>query len=172
MQDKAQMDCPTCGRRISKKAVICQGCGEVLRNLPEENTQTAIMSPPPLDAAEMNKLGGTGRFNEGGTIYLSIERVNSPITRYVRKVPIILGRQETGGLKREDVDLEPYRARERGVSRRHARIYAAEGQLYIEDLKSSNGTLLNGEALDPLTPYRLRDGDELVLGRMMVWINF
>lgn len=172
MQEVTIIICPACGAKLTNRIVVCRNCGHKLRN--PEQTRTAIVPRPdtaPLPN-ETGSLGGTAQFNEGNLLYLSIERVNSPITRYVRKRPIILGRQETGGLTREDVDLHPYRGRERGVSRRHARIYARDGELYIEDLRSSNGTQLNGEPLEPLQPYQLHDGDELILGRMMVWVNF
>jgi DNA-binding winged helix-turn-helix (wHTH) protein len=48
------------------------------------------------------------------------------------------------------------------VSRHHARIRVAEGQVVLEDLGSKNGTLLNGVRIDHLAP--LQDGDEIRLG--------
>ncbi|MEY4007872.1 MAG: hypothetical protein RLZZ467_918 [Gemmatimonadota bacterium] len=50
------------------------------------------------------------------------------------------------------------------VSRRHALIEPAEGGARVlSDLRSSNGTFLNGVPL--ARPVRLQDGDELVFGR-------
>ena len=43
------------------------------------------------------------------------------------------------------------------VSRQHARIHAQEDQFELEDLKSRNGTFLNGQMITERTP--LRDGD-------------
>jgi pSer/pThr/pTyr-binding forkhead associated (FHA) protein len=52
------------------------------------------------------------------------------------------------------------------VSRRHAAIQIAAGELSIEDLGSTNGTLVNGEAI---TARRsLREGDEVQIGST-VW---
>jgi pSer/pThr/pTyr-binding forkhead associated (FHA) protein len=50
------------------------------------------------------------------------------------------------------------------VSKRHATIYwsTEERNASVEDLKSSNGTLLNGGEL--LAPTPLQDGDELTFG--------
>ncbi len=48
-----------------------------------------------------------------------------------------------------------------GVSRRHARILQVDGDIVLEDLKSSNGTHVNGE---PITTHALRDGDTIRLG--------
>jgi diguanylate cyclase (GGDEF)-like protein len=48
-----------------------------------------------------------------------------------------------------------------GVSRRHARLLQLSGEVMIEDLKSANGTLVNGEAVSQRT---LQDGDKIRLG--------
>lgn len=48
-----------------------------------------------------------------------------------------------------------------GISRRHARLTQVDGQVLIEDLNSSNGTLVNGE---PIKQIALRDGDKIRLG--------
>ena len=47
------------------------------------------------------------------------------------------------------------------VSRQHARIRFNRGLITIDDLKSSHGTLVNGQ---PVSSAELRDGDELMLG--------
>jgi diguanylate cyclase (GGDEF)-like protein len=48
-----------------------------------------------------------------------------------------------------------------GISRRHARLVQVGGKVFIEDLKSSNGTLVNGTAV---TEQELSDGDKIRLG--------
>jgi ABC-type multidrug transport system ATPase subunit/pSer/pThr/pTyr-binding forkhead associated (FHA) protein len=48
------------------------------------------------------------------------------------------------------------------VSRRHARVFARNGQYLIEDLGSTNKTYLNGQLLDG--PQPLNDGDRIRLG--------
>lgn len=47
--------------------------------------------------------------------------------------------------------------RDHAASRRHARIWAANNQLFVEDLNSLNGTFLNGRAVKRAT--RMRPGD-------------
>src|SRR5205809_883272 len=71
-----------------------------------------------------------------------------------------------------NVDLEPYCGRERGVSRIHAVIRRAEDGFMVEDLMSSNGTWLNGTALRPFTPRRLKSGDRLRLGLLEITVYF
>lgn len=49
-----------------------------------------------------------------------------------------------------------------GVSRRHARVFVTDGKPVVEDLGSTNGTLVNG---DPVSGRRgLNDGDRIELG--------
>ena len=47
------------------------------------------------------------------------------------------------------------------VSRKHARFYPARGRIWIRDLGSRNGTVVNGDAV---THHCLRDGDRLAIG--------
>jgi ABC-type multidrug transport system ATPase subunit/pSer/pThr/pTyr-binding forkhead associated (FHA) protein len=49
------------------------------------------------------------------------------------------------------------------ISRRHARVFARNGQYLIEDLASTNKTYLNGQLLDGTQP--LNDGDRVQLGK-------
>ncbi len=48
-----------------------------------------------------------------------------------------------------------------GISRRHARLVLVQNEVVLEDLNSSNGTAVNGEAI---TQRILRDGDKIRLG--------
>jgi len=85
---------------------------------------------------------------------------------------IVLGRSDARLRYHADVDLTPYGALDRGVSREHARVYSEGGQLYIVDLNSTNGTFLGGKRLDANVPALLHKGDELLLGRLPVQILF
>jgi diguanylate cyclase (GGDEF)-like protein len=48
-----------------------------------------------------------------------------------------------------------------GISRKHARIVQHGGEVIIEDLQSSNGTIVNGA---PVTMQMLKDGDKIRIG--------
>jgi hypothetical protein len=172
--------CPNCGNEISSKAIACKHCGTILKEVGNDSLRTLVVDRPknledPILPDTQPFTQGTSKFNSNAVLYISIERLHTPIARYVQQDPIILGRVdpgETAELTRKDIDLSPYQARERGVSRRHAQIFEQDGQLFISDLGSSNGTTLNGITIEPGEVHQVRDGDEIILGRMMLWVNF
>jgi len=48
-----------------------------------------------------------------------------------------------------------------GVSRQHCKLTTSGSQVYIEDLGSSNGTVVNGRELQPLMRAELQHGDRI-----------
>jgi len=50
---------------------------------------------------------------------------------------------------------------ERQVSRVHLRIRRADGEYFVEDLGSKNGTFVNGQPVQEGATVRLQDGDEI-----------
>lgn len=50
------------------------------------------------------------------------------------------------------------------ISSRHARLFYNQDQWWVEDLGSTNGTLINGHRLD--TPTVITHGDQLQLGQI------
>ncbi len=85
---------------------------------------------------------------------------------------VTLGRFDTGTIPNAEIDLIPYGALDRGVSRRHCKIQLRDSQLFVTDLQSTNGTFLAGVRLQPQEPTILRKGDEVLLGRLAIQILF
>jgi hypothetical protein len=84
-----------------------------------------------------------------------------------------LGRFDVvGARKAEEIDLSPYGALDRGVSRVHATLHLQNDQLYLTDLNSTNGTYLAGQRLKPNEANVIRKGDEVLIGRLPVQILF
>jgi len=76
-----------------------------------------------------------------------------------------IGRWDADGGVFPDVDLDTDDP-EAKVSRRHARITFRDGQYFLEDLGSTNGTFVNrGRRLSPGTRQALNDGDEIIVGK-------
>lgn len=64
-----------------------------------------------------------------------------------------------------DIDLDEDDP-EAKISRRHARIVNHNGQFFIEDLGSTNGTFINrGRRLLPGKRHMLQSGDEVIVGK-------
>lgn len=84
---------------------------------------------------------------------------------------VIIGRADPVSQFRPDLDLTAFGALEQGVGRRHARLFVQDGQIQIEDMESTNGTLVNGQRLTARRPQPLRDGDQIQLGRLALRIQ-
>jgi hypothetical protein len=67
-----------------------------------------------------------------------------------------------------EIDLNPYGAIDNGVGRRHMRLFVQSDQVLIEDMDSTNGTLLNGQKLNARTPQPLHDGDQISVGKLLL----
>jgi pSer/pThr/pTyr-binding forkhead associated (FHA) protein len=73
--------------------------------------------------------------------------------------PLELGRDEGAEIVLHDPE----------VSRRHARFESHEGFVYVEDLKSSNGTFLNGRRITEA--IEIRQGDEVDVGTTRIRVT-
>ena len=80
----------------------------------------------------------------------------------------IVGRNDAVSNFYPDIDLTPHGALDQGVGRRHLRLFVQGGQVMVEDLDSTNGSMLNGQKLAARQPQPLRDGDQLQVGRLIL----
>jgi hypothetical protein len=86
---------------------------------------------------------------------------------------LILGRAELKAKGfQPDLDLSPYGAVVKGVSRVHARLFMDKGELFIADLYSTNGTYVGGSRIESNAPERLFNGDEILLGGLLIQVKF
>ena len=86
--------------------------------------------------------------------------------------PIRLGRSDPKQDIFPEIDLAEDLAMEHGVSREHACIFRRDDTVAVQDLGSTNGTLLNGKRLDPYIPELLKDGDQLQMGKLLIGVSF
>jgi len=70
---------------------------------------------------------------------------------------MIIGRSMTSGVFVDD----------RSVSRSHAKLSLAGGDVFIVDLESSNRTVVNDDALPPLVPIKLNNNDQIKTGNVL-----
>jgi pSer/pThr/pTyr-binding forkhead associated (FHA) protein len=119
-----------------------------------------------------------GRRVSAGLSFSSIRQPNKPHARLVIEkgrssgkqfmlsdTEAQIGRWDADGGIFPDVDLDTDDP-EAKVSRRHARITLSNGQYFLEDLGSTNGTFINrGKRLPPGQRQVLCDGDEIIVGK-------
>jgi pSer/pThr/pTyr-binding forkhead associated (FHA) protein len=169
--------CPNCGNRNRPGVVFCENCGASLigdspintKNIGTKGLEGALTDLPP---AEVLKKTATDVFGQETMLRLEISGVEPLLLK--PKQETIFGRRDPATGAMPDVDLTPFAGYRMGVSRRHAviRQTEVENRLDLIDLGSSNGTFLNGLRVMPNQPQRLRDGDEIRLGQMVLTIHF
>ena len=74
----------------------------------------------------------------------------------------VIGREAT---------LVDYPMEDSKISRRHLRITVEQGQCYIEDMNSTNGTQVNGRRLDAFVSTPLSPGDKISIGRIELQVS-
>jgi len=105
--------------------------------------------------------------DEGQTVYVGkncfersysiIElRKNREITHKVEKFPYIIGTQK------DNVSLY---VKDSGISRLHVRLTKEENSIFLEDLHSTNGTLINDMPVIPHEKVKIRRGDLIMMGK-------
>lgn len=139
--------CPGCESEIKEGAQLCDNClgeglGEVLDEMAGEKAEGSGESPNACLELEDGQ-----RFEIEGD-------------------EILLGRSDPVDQIQPDVDLSYHGGFEQGVSRRHAVIISDEGGYALEDLGSTNGTVVNREKVKPGSPVNLSEGDVIHLGKM------
>lgn len=85
---------------------------------------------------------------------------------------MVIGRTDPAHSVFPEIDLSPYEAHLRGVSRQHAEIRTTENRVTLTDLGSTNGTRVNQYTLKPNEPFRLRHGDEIEIGQLQLQVSF
>lgn len=85
-------------------------------------------------------------------------------TRFKIEQELILGRSSHSRAN----DPKFFRLSDAEISRQHMRIFQNGEGYFVEDLHSTNGTLLRGKFLQPGEAQELKDGDELFLGNSQV----
>lgn len=162
--------CPRCAHNNREGSLICEKCQKALDS--EQSNSSATRD---LDASENELVAkatwGTARFGQDAYIIFRIRNVSEPVVIHPAKQTVI-GRIDTSGSQRPDLDLSPYGALEKGVSRIHAAINRSDDTLTLVDMGSANGTHLNGQRLMPTQPHVLRDGDEIRLGKLVAHVYF
>jgi hypothetical protein len=168
--------CPNCHHQEITGALFCSECGAQLVFSETLSTQTfrraddesGILS----DQSEPER-GEGGALASPGDFSISLHLVdNGKLLPLAGRTEFSLGRVTEGQPILPDIDLSPYEAYSRGVSRLHAALKVVNKRVVIIDLGSSNGTRVNGQKIVPNVDYPLNNGDVIALGRLRIQILF
>lgn len=154
----AEETCPACGATVSSDDAFCDNCGA---ELSATGTPAAEEVETPVTATEATPEAGPTV--AGPRLVVADTGAEIPLPA---KGEILVGREDPVSGIFPDVDLTPHGGEEGGVSRQHLKIRAQDGKYMVEDLDSTNFTLVNQQRLAPFSPEPIQDGDELRLGRV------
>ncbi|HEY2960778.1 MAG TPA: FHA domain-containing protein [Pyrinomonadaceae bacterium] len=177
--------CDRCKTENLDGSQYCDECGAPLRpnGRPGSHQHGAGGSQPPGQNGSHTPSQGThpefaGKRVSAGLSFSAIRQPNKAHARLVIEkgrssgkqfmlsdTEAQIGRWDADGGIFPDVDLDTDDP-EAKVSRRHARITLSNGQYFLEDLGSTNGTFINrGKRLPPGHRQVLCDGDEIIVGK-------
>jgi len=143
--------CGFCGQKIVATDLFCAFCG-AKQPIAQHGVHSEIYTPAPMTA----KL-----------FVMGTSDLDSPIFQ-LEKAENLLGRRDPMSNIFPEVDLSKYDPQTK-ISRRHAKIWREGSSYLVEDLASSNGTIVlpaGNESLRllPHQPYTLSNGDKIKLG--------
>jgi hypothetical protein len=165
--------CPSCEQIYRYGEPVCRVCGTILNNVKphaqDDTDDFATDLTVELADAEYRPAVGRVQFTQT-PIFLQIEGVRLVLPPVET---IIIGRfSGTSVDAQPDIDLGPFGAHEKGVSRRHIRVKRKGTLVLVTDIGSANGTWLNGQRLLVNGERLLRHGDELQLSHLKLRITY
>ncbi len=169
--------CPQCKHEEPEGAFFCSECGARLIRLnglqtstisektgttaPWEATDSTIQEKTPLKATSVEPT----KIPAEATVSLRIIPTGDTIPLR-GQTEFTIGRTSKGQSIMPDIDLGPFDAYAKGVSRLHAAIRIENGELYLMDLGSVNGTQINKVKIPPNMYRRIKEGDIIMLGKL------
>jgi len=164
--------CQECGHNNFEGTMVCDDCGFPIVKI----VTTALTNEEP--ALTLVPMAAPSAAHIGTVILSETSDVSLEVVGFADRIAIapnqrtVLGRSETNGSNTPDIDLTPFGAFEKGVSRTHAALIRQDSSLTLLDLGSSNGTLINGRRISANQPRVVQDGDEITFGQLVARVYF
>ncbi|MDX1616019.1 MAG: FHA domain-containing protein [Candidatus Promineifilaceae bacterium] len=164
--------CRECGRTLITGSLFCSECGSYQLS----ESATALQARPAgamegHDDAEAPVDEPTKPPKLPSLLTVIIATSNREVSLSLKRA-VRIGRHDPESEVDVDLDLTDDDGADWGVSRLHAAIARRPEGIFVVDLGSTNGTLVNNHMLKPKSPHRLHDGDEIRFGRLLVRIFF
>lgn len=165
--------CPNCQHQELPGALFCSECGAQLVAADTLTSPLGKESTPFIDTGELKNgdqslspAGSPAKIQET-VITLKVMDANR-ILHLSGRSEYSLGRVAKGQPILPDFDLTEFEAYAKGVSRLHAAIKVGAQRIVIMDLRSANGTRVNGQKIVPNVDYPLKHGDIIALGKLKI----
>lgn len=161
-------ECPACGAAVSPGDTFCEFCGAALVGATGGAQPAEMAATTTAQGIEQRAPQGAPPapgVPKGGRLVIETTGAEFPLVAGGSK-EVLVGREDPYTGVFPDIDLTSQGAEDNGVSRRHFKITQSGGQYMIEDLNSTNFTLVNRQRLQPGQPVALKDGDEIRAGRL------
>jgi hypothetical protein len=164
--------CSNCKHSNMAGAVFCSECGASLgptdplttQSIKTSQMQEALKQMPP-------ERSGSGTPPPPANNWVTLHLLDTgQVLPLAERSEFTLGRISEGQPIMPDIDLSPYQAYARGVSRLHAVLKREASRVFLMDLGSSNGTFVNGKRLSPHTDHAIANGDVVALGKLKIQI--
>jgi hypothetical protein len=149
--------CPECGFQNPAAANYCSKCGALLAKEDEPSDQTMTYSLEEVESGELAPLEELGMEGPALVVRSGGGRAGEHFAPQGERTSI--GRSPDC-----DIFLDAVT-----VSRRHAVLIRRDGDFFIEDQGSLNGTFLNRRRIES---SRIADGDELQIGKYRLTFLF
>ena len=143
--------CPECGFQNPVAANYCSKCGALLAKEDAPIDQTMTYTLDEAESGELAPLDELGMEGPALVVRAGGGRAGEHFLPQGDRTSI--GRSPDCDIFLDDVT----------VSRRHAVLVDREGEFFVEDQGSLNGTFLNRKRID--SAQRIEDGDELQIGK-------
>ena len=164
--------CPNCEKSNGPSESYCYACGHILPGGLPGLANTTIRLEQVYEALPPKRRWGTAYFDYQNRLEL-VFRDTADVLSFPVVNELVVGRcHDEQDVEQPDIDLTPFGAVEKGVSRRHLALIRQHDTIGLADLGSANSTFLNGQRLIPSERRILRDGDELRLGRLVIRVRY
>jgi hypothetical protein len=163
------IQCPHCGQPNPKNNFVCAACSKLLDIPPEEKATRMLMHTASLEGLRDDY------FDPDSTLVLRLRGQEKSFQLTARQLAPgqFIGRNSAGHDPKAHLDLSKFQGEDLGVSRRHAhlRFDPQNKTVRLTDMRSANGTYVNGQKLHPGEVRVLRHGDRLRLGKLEIGIT-
>lgn len=167
--------CPNCQYQELPGALFCSECGAQILSVetltsPLGNEVSPFIAVNGLDGVETSA-GPAGLHAKIKETVITLRMLDFDRSMQLSgRSEYSLGRAAKGQPILPDFDLTEFDAYQQGVSRLHAAIKVGLQRIVIMDLRSANGTRVNGQKILPNVDYPIKHGDVIALGKLKIQV--